>query len=78
MAVNLSIKNVPDEIAEQLRGRARANHRSLQGELLAVLKASVSASQRLTPAELLEQVRASRLRTPRESAEMIRTERDGR
>lgn len=31
---NLSIKNVPDEVVKRLRARARANHRSLQGELL--------------------------------------------
>ena len=31
---NLSIKNVPDDVVSRLRARARANHRSLQGELL--------------------------------------------
>jgi plasmid stability protein len=31
---NLSIKNVPDDVVARLRARARANHRSLQGELL--------------------------------------------
>lgn len=31
---NLSIKNVPEEVVTQLRARAKANHRSLQGELL--------------------------------------------
>jgi plasmid stability protein len=31
---NLSIKNVPDDVVQRLRERARANHRSLQGELL--------------------------------------------
>jgi len=31
---NLSIKNVPEEVVARLRARARANHRSLQGELL--------------------------------------------
>lgn len=33
---NLSIKNVPDDVVARLRERARANHRSLQGELLAL------------------------------------------
>lgn len=33
---NLSIKNVPEKVVAQLRARARANHRSLQGELLAL------------------------------------------
>lgn len=38
MPVNLSIKNVPDEIADQLRDRARRNHRSLQGEIMSILE----------------------------------------
>ena len=37
MPVNFSIKNVPDDIAQALRERAVRNHRSLQGELMAVL-----------------------------------------
>ncbi len=41
MAVNLSVKNVPDELAELLRRRASANHRSLQKELLSILEAAV-------------------------------------
>ncbi len=42
MAVNLSIKNVPDAVADALRARAEQNHRSLQGELMAILERSVS------------------------------------
>lgn len=38
---NLSIKNVPEALAEQLRQRAAANHRSLQGELMAILEATI-------------------------------------
>lgn len=38
MAVNLSIKSVPDDWAERLRQRAERNHRSLQGELMALLE----------------------------------------
>ena len=37
MAVNLSIKDVPDDVAERLRQRAARNHRSLQGELMAIV-----------------------------------------
>jgi len=35
---NLSIKDVPEALAEQLRQRAARNHRSLQGELMALLE----------------------------------------
>jgi len=31
MTLNLSIKNVPEAVAERLRARAERNHRSLQG-----------------------------------------------
>ena len=34
---NLSIKNVPADIVRKLRDRATANHRSLQGELMALV-----------------------------------------
>jgi len=43
MPVSFSIKNVPDELAEALRRRAERNHRSLQGELMAILQSSVQA-----------------------------------
>lgn len=41
MAINLSIKNVPEAMANAIKARASANHRSLQGELMALLEASV-------------------------------------
>jgi len=39
---NLSIKNVPAELVGKLRERARSNHRSLQGELLALVSQATS------------------------------------
>lgn len=35
---NLSIKDVPEAWAERLRARAAMHHRSLQGELMAILE----------------------------------------
>ncbi len=56
MPVNLSIKEVPDALAELLRRRAERHHRSLQGELMAIIEAAAtdvsvmrSASQRTAP-----------------------------
>jgi plasmid stability protein len=40
---NLSIKDVPEGIAEALRQRAARNHRSLQGELMAIVRDAVQA-----------------------------------
>ena len=44
MAVNLSIKDVPDDMAEKLRQRAARNHRSLQGELMALVEQAVRSN----------------------------------
>lgn len=41
MSLNLSIKGVPEEWAQRLRERAARNHRSLQGELMALLGEAV-------------------------------------
>jgi plasmid stability protein len=40
---NLSIKDVPEAWAESLRQRAARNHRSLQGELMAIIEQAVTA-----------------------------------
>ena len=42
--VNLSIKGVPEAFAEGLRRRAQRNHRSLQGELMAIIEQAVAES----------------------------------
>ena len=78
MAVNLSVKNAPDEVVRRLRERAVRHHRSLQGELLAILEEAVRPPRALTPADVLEEVRRLDLRTPEESARITRTERDER
>jgi plasmid stability protein len=43
MGMNLSIKNVPAEKVERLKQRAKRNHRSLQGELLALVDHAIGA-----------------------------------
>jgi plasmid stability protein len=42
---DLSIKDVPGAWAEALRRQAAANHRSLQGELMALVERAVVAEQ---------------------------------
>ena len=56
MPVSFSVKNVPDDTAEALRLRAKRNHRSLQGELLAILEAA-TASGIAPPGEVREAAR---------------------
>jgi len=41
---NLSIKNVPAEVVASMRERAAANHRSLQGELLALVSQAAAST----------------------------------
>jgi antitoxin FitA len=76
--VSLSIKNVPEEMVGRLKKRAESHHRSLQGELMAILEEAVGTSRPLTPDEVLAKVRQLRLKTPRGAARMIREDRDGR
>jgi antitoxin FitA len=78
MPVNLSIKNAPDRVAQRLRERAERNHRSLQGELLAIIEAAVLDDRRATPGDILAEVRRLGLHTPSEAADLIRADRDGR
>src|SRR5437762_12723226 len=67
MGVNLSIKNVPEETLERLKLRARRNHRSLQGELLALIDQAIGVlppeRRPMSLAEVVEQgMRMSRQR----------------
>lgn len=78
MPVNFSIKNVPDALAGRLRQRAARNHRSLQGELMAILEQSVTDEVPVSPRQILDEVRSLGLSTGSEATEMIREERDGR
>ena len=78
MSVNLSIKNVPDEIAEQLRRRAAKNHRSLQGELISIIEEAVAKNETMTPSEFLKEIQLLGLSTPSESRDMVRDDRNAR
>lgn len=78
MPVTLSIKSVPDHLAERLRRRAARHHRSLQGELLAILEEAAAKDRLLTPEELLAQVRSGGLETPGESVRFVREDRRAR
>ena len=78
MPINLSIKNAPDEIVHRLRQRAERHHRSLQGELLAIIEAAAREDRPVTPADILAEVRRLGVHTPGEAAALIRADRDAR
>lgn len=88
---SLSIKDVPESLLEALRRRAARNHRSLQGELMALIAQAVEepAAQVAAPAparqKTIEQVAAEhRARWPKpfksgpRAVDIIRAERDAR
>ena len=75
MPVDLLIENVPDDLARRLRLRAARNQRSLQDELMAIIKAAVDEPG-LSPLQLLEEVRRLGIETPDESTAIIRADRD--
>jgi len=78
MPVNISIKSAPDHVVQRLRQRAERHHRSLQGELLAIIEAAAREEQPAAPADVLAEVRRLGLQTPSEAAALIRADRDGR
>ena len=80
MPVTLSIKNAPEGIVERLKARAVRNHRSLQGELMAIVEAAAREEEAglLTPTVILERARLARVSSSGHSAEIVRRMREGR
>ena len=84
MPINLSIRNVPDAVAQRLRARAKRNHRSLQGELMNLITlaadSSPSTERKLSIEEVAAEIRNLGLPRPKrnESTQMIREDRDNR
>ena len=73
--VTLSVKKVPADLAKRLKARAAQHHRSLQGELMAILD---EASRQMTVEDLAALASRIGLRTPAESMRLVRDARDGR
>lgn len=78
MPIDLSIKNAPDDVVQRLRERAQRNHRSLQGELMAIIEEAVRplAPRRLSLAEVMAETRKLGLPRVDESAAIVRADRD--
>jgi plasmid stability protein len=56
---DISIKGVPEEQVRRLRERAKANHRSLQGELRALIDEATETPRPLTVDEIVARVSRS-------------------
>jgi hypothetical protein len=74
--VDLSIKGVPEDQVRRLRERARANHRSLQGELRALIEEATGTPRLLTVDEVVAKVSRLGLVQRDEAARLIREDRD--
>jgi plasmid stability protein len=75
--MDLSIKGVPEEQVARLRDRAKANHRSLQGELRALIdKATADIPRKLNVDEIAAKVSTLGLTRRDEAARLIREDRD--
>lgn len=74
---NFSIKNVPEETAAKLRARAKQHHRSLQGELIAILEDAVQP-RKLSLDEVRQRVNELAIQTGDESTAWVRELRDAR
>ena len=77
MTVNVSLKNVPDEIMDKLRKRAKRHHRSLQGELMAILEEATS-SPKISVDQAESHLRALNFGTGDDATAWIRELRDDR
>jgi len=75
--MDLSIKSVPDSQVDKLRERAKANHRSLQGELRALIDAATDGgASRLSVEDIVARVGRLGLTRRDEAAALVREDRD--
>jgi plasmid stability protein len=74
--MDLSIKGVPEDQVRRLRERAKANHRSLQGELRALIDQATGTPRLLTVDEVVAKVSSLGLVRRDEAARLIREDRD--
>ncbi|HEX9167303.1 MAG TPA: hypothetical protein VF886_00020 [Roseiarcus sp.] len=74
--MDLSIKGVPEDQVRRLRERAKANHRSLQGELRALIDGVTATPRSLTVDEIVARVSKLGLARRDEAARLIREDRD--
>ncbi len=72
---SITIRGVPTDIVDRLKERAKRNHRSLQGEMVAILEQNAGT---LTVDEVVERIKKLNFSTPSESTQWIREDRDAR
>lgn len=56
---NITVKNIPEPIYRKLKNQAKAQHRSMNSEIISCLERSVEPT-RVSPDEILQQARLMR------------------
>jgi plasmid stability protein len=75
--MDISIKNVPEDKVARLKLRAKRNHRSLQGELLAMIDEAIEeVPRKLSIDEIVTKVSRLGLKRRDEAVTLIRRDRD--
>jgi antitoxin FitA len=74
--MDLSIKGVPEDQVIRLRERAKANHRSLQGELRALIDQATGTPRLLTVDDVVAKVSRLGLARRDEAQRLVREDRD--
>ena len=74
----LTIRNVPENVLESLRQRAKLNHRSMQGELMVILESAIGSKGNVTIEEVRRRAQQLGLKTGDDSTRWIREDRDSR
>jgi plasmid stability protein len=75
VSTDVSVKNVPDDVMEKLRNRAKRHHRSLQGELMAILEEATSPTS-ISVDQVESRLKDLRFTTGDDSASWLRELRD--
>ena len=76
----ITLKNIPADLHRELKKRAEEHHRSLNGEILATLKSTITKTHRVDVEALIREARAARAKFTRQisDAEINAWKRTGR
>ena len=77
----ITIKNIPEDLYERLKLRAKVNHRSVNSEVIAIVERAVGVRNPLEVEDILERARETRELSARYRAtaeEIDRWKREGR
>lgn len=75
MSINLSIKSVPEYISEGLKMRAKRNHRSVQGEVMAILEQAMM-EEPLSITDLKQELQRMNFQTESDVVSFLREDRE--